>query len=269
MLSIGTIILFTSIAISAIFISYTCHKNYLLFKSKINDLESSIESRKERNEHVEYTVSQAWLMKKVITEDGESTKESIRGFFSSGKGGTIALILTIISSGAGFFLGLGLSFFNQETGIQIGGIPIILIVTYVVLIFLSEVIATILFTNEMRKVANDNLGTKDLRVFYRALNILKIRKKQFIVIAILLFLYGFFGGIFDLLVIYLLVFVEVFFITVLGSPAMATIIPVVFLVAAFLSVLVAIVIVYVYAKFCLFLIRIKLPEDLQQLENKR
>ncbi|MFW9993183.1 MAG: hypothetical protein ACFFD4_14160 [Candidatus Odinarchaeota archaeon] len=261
MFSIGTVILFSAVAITAVYLSFLSHKNNVLFRSKIKDLQESIDARKGDGKHIAFTISQSWLMKQVIADE-KKEKDTLRGFFLTGKGGTIMLILVFLSSGVGLFLGLGLAFFNSDTGVTIAAIPIVIIVTYAFLVLLSEILATLKFTSEMRTVPVDKLGEKDLKVFIRASYILTTRRKQFLVIATLLFLYGLFGGFFDLLVIAVLTVVQVLFITILGNPALKDFIILVFLVAAFLSVFVSIIIVYIYVKFCMFLIKIKMPEDI-------
>lgn len=265
MLNPGTVILFIPVVLTSVYLSYLAYKHEILLRVKIIELQAFLVNRDEKSQHSLYTASQVWFMKDMAEGSEMRFKEAVRKLYFTRFGGILILALITLSGWLGLIIGLGLAFFNSQTALQVGVIPIIVIITYILLVFLSEVIQTIMFTKNMRGIGNAKLGPKDLKVFKRAVYILAVRKRQFLVIALLLILYGVLGGVFDLLVVYLFTLVQVFFITVLGDPGLMQHIVILVIIAIITSVLFVSALAVLYKKFCLFLIR--LPDIADQMKD--
>ncbi|MHA2298364.1 MAG: hypothetical protein ACXAEU_08145 [Candidatus Hodarchaeales archaeon] len=214
--------------------------------------------------------SQEWFTNRVLNKKDDKFRDAVHKVSSNKIGEIILVVLMRIIPGIGIFIGLGLAFLNTDTAVSIGAIPIVIIISYVVLVFQSEILLTIEFVKDMNKIDNDNMGSKDLKFLVRSSYILKTRKNQFLIMAALLLIYGIFGGIIDTLAIYTVAIIEYFYLGIFASMAnlltnqnTGILIGLLFIVASLTSVVIAIALVYVYVKFCLFLIRIEVPEDLQ------
>ncbi|MHA1166746.1 MAG: hypothetical protein ACTSP4_02995 [Candidatus Hodarchaeales archaeon] len=260
-ISMGVTLIFAGLALTSLYISYLCRGSNIRLGKKIVDLQASLKERLEKGDHTEFTVSQAWFMKQVMTDSEDSAQNRFRDFFNNSKIGKFTLLSgVLVCSGLGIVIGVGLSLYNQDTAIQIGIFPLIVIITYVFIVLLSEVIATIKFSSDMSIVDCNKLGKKDLKVFQRASHILNARRKQYTIIAGLLVLYGLFSEIFSMIIIGLFAVIELLYIGILGNPLLKNYIVIVFLVGALFAVLVSILISKVYVAFLKLLMRIDFTE---------
>jgi len=269
LLSFATIVLFCSIAITSLYIAYLSHINTIKATAKIKRLQDSIATKMSSNSYVPNPANQHWLMKEVFLSRGSSFQNSLQNFFSTSIGATLFFVLIWSSSVLGLLAGVFLSFLNSSTALNFGAIPIVVIVIYVILISQSEIFRTLKFVSYLSTIDNAKLGMNDLKILMRAEYILKIRRKQFLVIAGLLVIYGFSGGIFDLLFVYLIGAVEVLFLEVFGNLIIffndaslySLILPLV-LFAGFVSVLIAIFFFYCFMRLVMRLIKLDVPADL-------
>ncbi|MFW9998226.1 MAG: hypothetical protein ACFFD4_39660 [Candidatus Odinarchaeota archaeon] len=272
MSSIGTVLIFTSLAFTAIYFSFQNRKYNLLLVNKIQNLQTSLKARKiSSDKYVEFTVNQEWFMKEILLESKEGMAVRIREFFSGTFGATILWVLVWMSSGLGLFIGVGLAFLNQETAVKIAAVPIVIIFTYIAVVYLSEIFTTFKYVRYMQSVNDELLVAKDLVVMIRVSYILMIRLRQFLVIAVLLFMYGIVGVVIDEIIVSAIAVPSILFLAVFGSiagiigdnPALGRLLNILVIASAFVSVIIAIAIINIYIKFWKFLIRVKVPAKYQ------
>jgi len=200
----STVILFTPIALTSVYLAYLAYQHEIRLWIRIIELQKHLARSNTKLKHSMYTASQEWYMKEMAEGTENRFKEAVRRFYFTRAGGFIILAFIMLSGFIGLVIGLGLAFINNETALQVGGIPIIIIITYIMLVLLSDILVTVNFAKNMKSINTAKLGTKDLKVFKRAASILSVRKRQFLVIAALLFFYGIAGGLFDALFIFVL-----------------------------------------------------------------
>lgn len=269
LLPIATIVLFTSTAITSVYITYLSHVNAKKTANKIIRLKDSLSTRMSSSGNVSSPVNQSWLMKEVFISKNGGLEDKLQNFFSTSVGATLFFVLIISSSIIGLLAGVFLSFINSSTALSFGIIPIVILVIYIMLVSQSEIFITLKYVTYMSNIDNIKLGMNDLKVLMRAEYILKARRKQFIIIAGLLVVYGFLGEGFDLLFVYLMGAVEVLFLQVFGylinflqAITLDFLILPLVLVAGATSVLIAIIFVYSFMKLVMLLIKLDVPVNL-------
>ncbi|MHA2295598.1 MAG: hypothetical protein ACXADA_06240 [Candidatus Hodarchaeales archaeon] len=238
---------------------------------KIKELQVSLRSRNSNDLLTDFTINQSWFIKNVLSENrGSGVPDWFREFFLQNSIGTVLLwVLVWLSSGLGLLIGIGFAFLNTNTAVKIAVIPIVIAITYIILVLLSEIFATFKFANHLIVVNINLLGSKDLGVMIRTSYIMVTRKIQFLLIAILLLLYGVFSDYIDNLFVNVISIPVIAFLAIFDNAfEYLNFLPNFFLnilalSAAFVSVIIATASVYLYIKFCKLLIRIKIPEDFQ------
>jgi len=269
MLSAGLIVFFSSLAITACYLSYLSRQYHF---QVISEIEKTLTGKK--------AVSRALGRKRIdiyslseLSEEKDKKKinlPSINPLYRSRNWGIALFIVLCLITGSGLILGSIMILFYEELSTSSRMLVLVIAVTYGTLVYRSKIAGTRSFIDNMTYFDDKHLKTVQDSKNYHVLKILSARKRQFLVISGLLCISGIFGLVINDFVVVLLVDMPQSYLSVIGIIIASSsntggllaellVLPV-SAVAILLLLVYSLLIIYLYIKMCLVLIRIKPPD---------